>query len=108
MGREGAFSKEEAARDPWLKKLHAGDLDGPVLREAQYIRLRTSPVVGNPRHTEEYKDRCVDAVGLGDKIAQEKKCALVARGLGTVTMGNTPWVGVHVAAGNSQDDRERV
>ena len=42
------------AEDPWLQRLRAGDLSGPTLRPAQYIRLRTEAIEGNPRHTPEY------------------------------------------------------
>ena len=48
----------------WMDKLAAGDAEGPVFPVAQYLQLRDAEVVGNPRQTEEYRARCVAAVGL--------------------------------------------
>ena len=54
VGGRKRLSKEEAARNPWLQKLRAGDLTGPVLHSSQYIRLRSTmfkEIRGIPRTT---------------------------------------------------------
>ena len=48
-----------------MVKSEAGDLGGPLLDPNQYLRLRNETLKGNPRATEEYRDACCEAVGLG-------------------------------------------
>ena len=62
----------EGTLSPWLIKLRAGDLRGPELCQDQYLRLRGEALDGNPRMSEEYKDRCCEAVGLGVAPDQER------------------------------------
>ena len=59
----GERSSQSAER--WMQKLRDGDLSGPILPPDRYLQLRgEEPVQGNPRMTDEYRQRCVDAVGL--------------------------------------------
>ena len=48
-----------------MKKLDRKDYSGVELPPGSYIPLRGDATVENVRATEEYKDRCVEAVGLG-------------------------------------------
>ena len=48
-----------------MARLSKGDLSGGDVDPNQYLDLRDLRVVGNPRAEQEYKDRCVTAVGLG-------------------------------------------
>ena len=56
----------------WLAKLTAGDYSGPILDRSRYLALRAVQVQGNPRQTEEYRESCADAVGVGDKVDWER------------------------------------
>ena len=62
--RPGSTASSPAHR-AWMARLAAGDLGGLDLDKAQYMELRGSTIEGNPRATEEYKQKCVEAVGLG-------------------------------------------
>lgn len=44
----------ERAQARRMEKVRAGDLEGPAFPVEQYLLLRGSEVVGNPRQTEEY------------------------------------------------------
>ena len=48
-----------------MQKLKAGDLSGVDVCPSQYLQLRDEPLRGNPRATTDYKEKCVEAVGLG-------------------------------------------
>jgi hypothetical protein len=48
-----------------MDKIDRGDLTGPDFLVQQYLRLRNERIEGNPRQGEAYRDRCVEAVGLG-------------------------------------------
>ena len=65
---QGGVSKNEraAANQSWMKKLKGGDYSGPTLDKTRYLNLRDTPIVGNPRQTEEYRKMCREAVGMGD------------------------------------------
>ena len=56
-----------AGQSIWMQKLHAGDLSGLEVDPSRYLELRDEAVTGNPRAEPSYKQRCVDAVGLGEK-----------------------------------------
>jgi hypothetical protein len=56
----------------WMQKLKEGDLSGPPFPVDQYLRLRDTPVEGNPRQTEEYRQACLEAVGLGSEPDEER------------------------------------
>ena len=62
----------------WLEKLKAGDLSGLEVHPEQYLRLRDEPLQGNPRSEPEYKERCVEAVGLG-KVPDERYTHITAK-----------------------------
>ena len=55
-----------ACHQQWMAKLDAGDLSGVPVPVECYIPLRGSTVTENVRATEDYKDKCCEAVGLGD------------------------------------------
>ena len=54
-----------AGQTKWLGRLRSGDLSGVEVDPGQYLSLRDQEVKGNPRAEQSYKDRCVEAVGLG-------------------------------------------
>ena len=56
-----------------MQKLANKDYSGPVLDRSRYLELRGAPVVGNPRQTDEYRDKSVEAVGVGSKPDMEKR-----------------------------------
>ena len=62
--RPGSTASSPAHR-AWMARLAAGDLGGLDLDKAQNMELRGSTIEGNPRATEEYKQKCVEAVGPG-------------------------------------------
>ena len=64
--RQSGFPLRGAAK-AWVERLERKDLSGVDVRVEQYLDLRDQKVQGNPRATQEYKDRCVEAVGLGAK-----------------------------------------
>ena len=72
-GRSGAGSWADlSSKGPltpgqrkWMDRLKAGDLGGLDVDPGQYLDLRDQKVEGNPRAAEDYKQRCVVAVGLG-------------------------------------------
>ena len=41
-----------------MKKLKKGDYSGPTLDRSRYLVLRNTAIAGNPRQTEEYRDKC--------------------------------------------------
>ena len=55
-----------------MDKLKAGDYSGPTMDESRYLRLRDEPVVGNPRQSEEYQKKCLEAVGVGETLDRER------------------------------------
>ena len=54
-----------AARQAWMDNLRMGDYSGPVLDASRYLSMRNRPIEGNRRQTEEYRQKCCDAVGIG-------------------------------------------
>ena len=58
----------QRAPNAWMVRLAAGDLSGPVFPVAQYLQLRDMRVEGNPRQTQEYREGCLQAVGLGAEV----------------------------------------
>jgi len=67
--RLASLEKSHAA---WMARLRSGDYEGPQLDTARYLELRGERIHGNPRHTEEYKDRCAEAVGVGEEPDRER------------------------------------
>ena len=57
-----------SANSPWMKKLATKDMSGPDFPVAQYLQLRDQRVDGNPRQTQEYREKCLQAVGLGAEV----------------------------------------
>ena len=49
---------------PWITRLRSGDLSGPEVNPDHYLQLRDEQVVGNPRCSESYRQKCCDEVGL--------------------------------------------
>ena len=59
-----------------MARLASGDLSGPVLPPDRYLQLRgEDPVRGNPRVEEDYRGKCVDAVGLAEGKEDPKRYA---------------------------------
>ena len=61
----------------WMRKLRAGELDGPQPKLSQFLPLlddngKPIPVKSNPRSTTEYQDRCVKEAQLGPHFSQER------------------------------------
>ena len=94
--------KRKAESDKaWMRKLSAGDYDGPPLDRSRYLLMRNEPVRGNPRQTEEYRKACREAVGVGEKPDTERYPHLkepdvdvirwvVSRGSGCMWLPDTP------------------
>ena len=61
-----------AAHEEWMRKLSSGDYSGPVIDVSRYLSLRNQKIHGNPRQTEEYRDQCAEAVGVG-KVPDPKR-----------------------------------
>jgi hypothetical protein len=57
--------KQEAVAQKWLAGLKIGNYGGPVIDTSRYLQPRDGEVKGNPRVTQEYKDKCCEAIGLG-------------------------------------------
>ena len=57
-----------ACHQEWMAKLDAGDLSGVPVPVECYIPLRGSTITENVRATEDYKDKCCEAVGLGAEV----------------------------------------
>ena len=55
-----------------MKKIEKGDLTGLDVDPSCYMELRNEKVQGNPRATEEYKSKCLDAVGLTPKVDEKR------------------------------------
>jgi len=93
--------KKKAAAEAWMKKLTDGNYEGPILDRSRYLTLRNSTIEGNPRMTEEYRQLCVEAVGVG-KVWDPKRYAhleendidpirwVVARGSGCMWLPDSP------------------
>ena len=58
---------EALGHEGWLARLRNGDFSPPVLLERCYVPLRGEEAIGNPRQTDEYAEKCVEAVGLGSQ-----------------------------------------
>ena len=56
----------------WMEKLASGDYSGPTLDSSRYLQMRNKEVVGNPRQTDEYREKCKEAVGIGEKPDQSR------------------------------------
>ena len=59
-----SVKKQAAAGDAWMAKLEKGDYSGPTLDRSRYLSMRNSTVDGNPRRSEEYRQMCIEAVGV--------------------------------------------
>ena len=71
---------EPAEKDKWLQRLEAGDESGPAFPEDRYLSLRGIKIEGNPRQTEEYRQKCVNAVGLGETVDMDRYGHLKEKG----------------------------
>jgi len=71
---QGYVSEERRneARKYWMNRLHADDYEGPPLDTSRYLTLRNEVIQGNPRQTEQYRDKCCEAVGLGPKPDKDR------------------------------------
>ena len=58
-------STTQGCREHWMGKLSRGDLSGVPITVECFIPLRGSIAESNFRATDDYKDRCCEAVGLG-------------------------------------------
>ena len=68
------------ASNPWMKKLAMEDRSGPEFPVGQYLQLRDKRVDGNPRQTSEYREKCLQAVGLGAEVDMARYGHLQLRG----------------------------
>ena len=94
-------NKKAASSAAWMAKLKAGDYEGPTLDRSRYLALRNTEVKGNPRQTNEYRQKCLEAVGVGEKPDWERYKHLkeedldvirwvVRRGSGCMWLPDTP------------------
>jgi hypothetical protein len=56
----------------WMDRLKAKDLTGIEVSVEQFIDLAGETVIQNPRGTQEYKDKCLEEVGLGKVVDKER------------------------------------
>ena len=62
-----------------MKKLEEGDLSGVQIPVESFIPARGGVIEGNHRATDDYKDQCCEAVGLG-KVVDAARYAHLAEG----------------------------
>ena len=74
------LTEKEQSRIRWFQRLDDGDLSGPPFPVKQYLPLKGHVVDGNPRQTEEYRDQCLQAVGLGEEPDESRYGHLRADG----------------------------
>ena len=62
----------QRSNEYWMQKLADKDMSGPEFPIEQYLQLRDARVEGNPRQTEDYKQKCLAAVGLGEVVDESR------------------------------------
>ena len=60
-----------AGQRAWMDRISKGDLSGLDLDPSCYMELRNQNTQGNPRVEPSYKQQCIDAAGLGEKVDSE-------------------------------------
>jgi len=80
--KEESSSRSAAEQNAqnWMDKLSGGDLSGPVFPVSQYLELRGEKIEGNPRQSDEYRDRVMEEVGLGSSFDEERYAHLKEAG----------------------------
>ena len=63
--------RKRAAEQAWMDKLRRGDYSGPALDTSRYLVMRNARIEGNPRQTDEYQEKCCQAVGVGAEPDKE-------------------------------------
>ena len=79
----------KACNEQWMAKLDAGDLSGVPVPVECYIPLRGSTITENVRATEDYKDKCCEAVGLGAEVDLARYAHFAAAGAAALAAHTT-------------------
>jgi hypothetical protein len=86
---------QTGASNPWMKKLAMKDMSGPEYPVVQYLQLRDRRVDGNLRQTPEYREKCLQAVGLGAEVDMARYGHLQLRGdfgeVVSASVGSQTW-----------------
>ena len=65
IGRPASLTK---GQQMWMDRIAKKDLTGPEIPLEQFLELRNEGLVENPRSAQKYREDCVEAVGLGQKV----------------------------------------